>query len=501
MTPRMQSYSVDIASDRRTIVQVEDFHVAENDITFLFGESGIGKSIVCKAIYGLLDPAQLDITINGQPYRRHLAEPRTRRILESSFFVFQEPSTHLNPLMRIADQLREGDLGAAKNEEAVLRRLWESGDTTVRGILDIFPKPHRPSGGEKQRLLLAMAFKKIALTQARAADDPPTFFVFDEPTGSLDNHYRDLFLDSLLECYARTPFTAVFITHDYSIISALYARHRQRLPHIHFKELNRSGESRVSVRDFSAEEYLGWLRGATPAAAPAADADTVLTVEPSLRIFGRTLTVFADIRRSHATPLTIRRGEMVYVKAPSGVGKTTLAKAIMGLYAPQEFAMTLAGHAITHETPVRFWQRRVWGKLASMVFQHADEALNLQAAVREVFDGLPLGRRMRAAQLKQRLGELFDGGISDTFLRKRVALLSGGQKQRLNLLRSLVLGTDLLILDEPLNALDFDSVRKVLEILDRKRAEGAALLMISHNEEIFDSIVDDERVYYLAQTA
>lgn len=497
---RIQNYSVSIASERRTIVQVDDFQVAENGVTFLFGESGIGKSIVCKAIYGLLDPSQLDITINGQPYERYLAGPHTRRISDSSFFVFQEPSTHLNPLMRISEQLREGDLGAARNEDEVLRRLWKTGDDTVRQILEVFPKPHRPSGGEKQRLLLAMAFKKIALTQART-DDCPTFFVFDEPTGSLDNQYRDLFLDSLLECYARKPFTAVFITHDYSIISALYARHQRLLPNIHFKELNRLGESRVSVRDFSAEEYLGWLRNATPAAPAGSGAETVLTVEPSLRIFGRTLTIFADKQRSRALPLTIRRGEMVYVKAPSGVGKTTLAKVIMGLYAPREFAMTLGGHAVTHQTPARFWQRRVWGKLASMVFQHADEALNLQAVVREVFDGLPLGRRMRAEQLRQRLGELFEGGINDAFLRKRVALLSGGQKQRLNLLRSLVLGTDLLILDEPLNALDFDSVRKVLEILDRKRAEGAALLMISHNEEIFDSIVDEERVYYLAQTA
>ncbi|MBD3239895.1 MAG: ATP-binding cassette domain-containing protein, partial [Chitinivibrionales bacterium] len=379
-----QNYSIEIASDRRTIVQVDNFDVAQDHVTFLFGESGIGKSIVCKAIYGLLDPTQLDITVNGQPYERYLAGPYPRRILDSSFFVFQEPSTHLNPLMRISDQLREGDLASAQNEEQVLQRLWESGDNTVRRILDVFPKPHRPSGGEKQRLLLAMAFKKIALTQARS-DDCPTFFVFDEPTGSLDNHYRDLFLDSLLECYARKPFTAIFITHDYSIISALYARHQKLLPRIHFKELNRAGDSRVQVRDFSAEEYLGWLRNATPSVPASAGAEAVLTVEPTFRIFDRTLTIFADKQRSRAVPLTIRRGEMVYVKAPSGVGKTTLAKVIMGLYKPQEMAMTLGGHTVTHETRTRFWQRRVWGKLAGMVFQHADEALNLQAAVREVF--------------------------------------------------------------------------------------------------------------------
>ena len=78
-----------------------------------------------------------------------------------------------------------------------------------------------------------------------------------------------------------------------------------------------------------------------------------------------------------------------------------------------------------------------------------------------------------------------------------MTFLSGGQKQRLNLLRTLVLGTGLIILDEPLNGLDFNSVKKVLGLLDEKRAHGSALLMISHNEEIFEHFIDEENIYYL----
>jgi ABC-type glutathione transport system ATPase component len=83
---------------------------------FLFGESGIGKSVICKAIYGLLDPDELSVSINNSDYIDYCGEPWTTEIRNNSFFVFQEPSSHLNPLMTIAEQLREGSL-AGKGEQ------------------------------------------------------------------------------------------------------------------------------------------------------------------------------------------------------------------------------------------------------------------------------------------------------------------------------------------------------------------------------------------------
>jgi ABC-type dipeptide/oligopeptide/nickel transport system ATPase subunit len=134
-----------------------------------------------------------------------------------------------------------------------------------------------------------------------------------------------------------------------------------------------------------------------------------------------------------------------------------------------------------------------------MVFQHADEALNLQVNVNEVFAGLPLQKKLTGETLRLTLSELFEGEVSKSFLNKKVAFLSGGQKQRLNLMRTLIMDTDLIILDEPLNGLDFVSIKKVFDILEEKRRSGSALLLISHNEEIFDSLVDKEHVYYLLQ--
>ncbi|OGK01647.1 MAG: hypothetical protein A2519_08930, partial [Candidatus Raymondbacteria bacterium RIFOXYD12_FULL_49_13] len=482
----------------RQLVSVDNFSVAANAITFLFGESGIGKSIIAKALYGLLNPAEFDIAINNQPYRDHLNDPWTRAVRHNSFFVFQEPSSHLNPLMKIKDQLREGSLVSTEHEQLILEQLWEKAPAeTIRSITNLFPKPYRPSGGEKQRILLAMAFKKISAYTGKDAATGPALFVFDEPTGSLDNTYRNLFLTMLFNRFHEKKFTALIITHDYSIISEVYGSHRDLSPHVLYHELSRTGDATVAVNDFSPQSYLGWLSSITGAKQDATGGKPLLTIKPDFTIFNKKMRVCGDPVAKTPAPLIIGKGETVYLKAQSGVGKTTLAKIVMGLYKAQNFSMDFMDRIIDHTSPQEVWQQEIWGKKAGLVFQHADEALNLQATVQETFAGLPLRTPLTMQGLKQRLEELFEGEITDAFLSKKVAFLSGGQKQRLNLLRTLILDTSLIILDEPLNGLDFASIKKVLALLEKKRRQGASFLMISHNEEIFDAFVEKTKVYYL----
>ena len=491
-------FSVAIGSSEKQIVRVDDFRIPQNRITFLLGESGIGKSLVSKAIYGLLDPQELGITINRRPYQAYLDLNWSKSVRTNSFFVFQEPSSHLNPLRKIQTQLREGSLREAANENEILEKLYRMpAEHTARRILEVYPKPYRPSGGEKQRVLLAMAFKKISTLANGVGLDEPTMFVFDEPTGSLDDNYRNLFLQMLFEQYRKRPFTILLITHDYSIISEVYRGHRDLLEEVRFRELVREKAEHVSLRDFSPDRYLNWLRNTAPAPARVDNEKTVLQVNRAFKVFGRKMGVFRDVEHSHPTNLVIRQGEMAYLKAPSGIGKTTLAKIVMGLLQPDSIEMELSGIPLTADTPTSLWRSKIWGRKAGMVFQHADESLNLQASIKETFTGLRHLRRLTTEDITKLLGRLFDIEINSDFLKRPVARLSGGQKQRLNLLRTLALETDLVILDEPLNGLDFDSVTKVLGMLDEKREQGVALLMISHNEEIFDHIVPRQSVFHL----
>lgn len=493
-----QSHSIAIAAQMRRLVSIDDFRIPDNRITLLLGESGIGKSLLSKALYGLLDPDELSITIDGQPYRRYLSRPETKELQAKSFFVFQEPSTHLNPLLPLATQLREGTLHASDSEETILGELWQhSQPGDLRNILDVYPKPHRPSGGEKQRILLAMAFKKLDLMIARGEAARREMFVFDEPTGSLDNAYRDLFLEMLFKRFRRMPFTCLLITHDYSMIEQIHTRHRDLMGKLAFKELALRGGG-LALDDFDTEAYLRWLHTQRPALGEIStdDSRVLLTVESGAQVFGRTLLISKE-QQGPECPLQLRPGEIVYVKAASGVGKTTLVKLVMGLLPAQRLQAELQDMQITAQTPRSFWHRNIWGRAMTMVFQHADEALNPESTVKGVFAGLPALRGAADARVVQILAELFDNALDPGFINRKVKHLSGGQKQRLNLLRGFALDTDVLILDEPLNGLDFESAGKVIGLLQRKQAAGKGILLISHNEEIFDRIVRKESVYYL----
>lgn len=505
MSDRSFSYKIDIAAQGKMLASIDQFDLPRDQITFLFGESGIGKSILSKAVYGLLDPKELDIVINEAPYDVYLASKHVAAIQQAGFFVFQEPSSHLNPLMRLQEQLREGTLAQARTEPDILNHLWETTEGAgVQELLRIYPQPHRPSGGEKQRFLLAMAFKKLELFMVHANPPEQALFVFDEPTGSVDNETRNLFLAFLFNQFRRRPFTALLITHDYSMISEVFKYHTDLVEQVAFREL-RLEENRLRLHEFSPHTYLNWLEEneAMPVSQKTKKArrspkDILLRLESGVSVFDRRLTLSRYARSKSTSPLIIRRHQIVYLKAPSGVGKTTLAKLIMGLLRGQDFDLRLGDLHLTDETPTRVWQS-LWGRKIGMVFQHADEALNLNARVRDIFSGLPYPEKITPAYVHSKLEEYFPSEVDDAFLNRPIKYLSGGQKQRLNLLRTLSLDTELLILDEPLNGLDFLSLKKVIDLLLAKQEEGKGILLISHNEEIFDSLGTADRVFLRAE--
>lgn len=492
------SFDIRIATNERMLVDIRGFQIPLNRITFLFGESGIGKSLIARAIYGLLDPEEFNITINGESYDRYLAKEETREIKRQSFYVFQEPSSHLNPLMPLEMQLKEGSLSQAPDDHEILARLLEGNDADeVRKLLEVYPKPHRPSGGEKQRMFLVMALKKIDLMLHKKHDNQRSLFVFDEPTGSLDDHLRNIFLSLLFKRFQQQHLTTLLITHDYSMVSEVTRSYRSFVEHVSMKELSLLN-GRLAFREFRPETYLSWLEKQKGDSEPSSKSGRpLLSVASGAEVFGQRLEISKDSAGIQISPLEIFPGTLVYLKAPSGTGKTTIVKMMMGLIRGEHLQITLDGTMITERTSRHFWQKHVWGKKMTMVFQHADEALNPRSTVMETFQGLPSEKRITREDVRKALMELFDSTICDGLLDKPVSTLSGGQKQRLNLLRSLFLNTDILILDEPLNGLDFESITKVLAKLREKLLARKGILLISHNEEIFDALIPNEHIYYL----
>lgn len=494
-------FTISIRSVDRTVAEIGNFELADNKITFLFGESGIGKSLLSKSIYGLLNPKELSIEVNGKSYSDYLGTDHVKALKKNSFFVFQEPSSHLNPLEKLSKQLNEGSLNFSVGEEQILETLWNSkSDQSIKDILSIYPKPYRPSGGEKQRILLAMAFKKIRLWIENKTETE-SFFVFDEPTGSLDNRYRNLFLSLLFDMYSQKKFTANLITHDYSIISEVVGKYPQLKDSVDFKELV-SDNGKLKLETFNHETYLNWIKSENAGKKFSSFQSEslkqeILRLESKLTVFNRNLTIYSDRNYKTPSPLVINQGEMVYLKAPSGIGKTTVAKVVMGLYQSTDFKMAIHGTAFNQNTPHSVWRDQFWGTRIGMVFQHADESLNMNSTVRDSFKGLPSKTKLTDKFLSDFLNPFFGNRADDRFLKTKIKFLSGGQKQRINLLRSMISNPEFLVLDEPLNGLDFKTMLLVLDLIRKMQENGTGILLISHNEEIFDSLIPEKNIYYL----
>ena len=173
--------------------------------------------------------------------------------------------------------------------------------------------------------------------------------------------------------------------------------------------------------------------------------------------------------------LTVSEGEFFSLLGPSGCGKTTTLRLIAGLEEPTTGAIVLRGESIERRKP---YERNV-----STVFQNY--ALFPHLTVRENIEfGLRHRRGGRPADADRRIAEALEmlqlGGKSD----RSPAQLSGGEKQRVALARSLVLHPDVLLLDEPLSALDPNlrkQVRDELKVLQRR--VGITFLFVTHDKE------------------
>ncbi len=488
-------FDIRIAAGDRLLVDAEGFPVEDGAITFLFGESGIGKSLIGKALFGILDESEFRIRMGGAPYAEYRDSPSARAARNGGFFMFQEPSSHLNPLLTIEQQMKEGTLARAKDPLGAAMELWRDADRgTLPLILPVYPRPHRPSGGEKQRILAAMAFSKMDIALSGGGRSPG-LFVFDEPTGSLDRDARDRLLDRLFARFRLRHETILLITHDYGMISYVRSRHRDMEKSFRFMELCVSGGV-ARTREFDPGRFLSWLGGLHEE--PAAEASTpVVRVEGDIRVFSRVLRFTRPGAGGRTGPLEIRPGELAYLKAGSGIGKTTVAKIIVGLLRAEYFRFEIDGVRLGEVSPRSYWRKHLWGKKLTMAFQHADESLNPMAGVGDTLRILGKRSLRGFGAIDSALSRLFDPREAPELRRKKVWQLSGGQKQRLNLLRAFVLETPLIILDEPLSALDFESIDRVLGLIRDARAEGRAILLISHNEDIFDRIVPAGSVHVL----
>ncbi|MFB8003830.1 dipeptide ABC transporter ATP-binding protein [Nocardia sp. NPDC056000] len=457
--------------------------VRPGEIVALVGESGSGKSTTAHAVIGLLsDNARItggSIRVGGVEIVG--AREKTVRSLRGSTvgLIPQDPMVGLNPTQQIGTQVAEavrlrGIRGPAVHAE-VLEVLRTAGLDAADQHVHRYP--HELSGGQRQRVLIAIALA-----------GRPELIIADEPTSALDVTVQARILDHLETLVRESGIALLIITHDLAVAA-------DRADRVIVMRQGRIVESGTPAKILvaPADTYTRRLIAAAPALAndgaleprfrqigqDRSDHAAILEIEAVTKEFrgrkGRAVVALNDVS------VRVAAGRTHAVVGESGSGKSTLLRIAMGLDTPSAGTVRFDGT----ETSGLSWRRqRPLRRRFQLVHQNPYAALDPRFTVREsIIEPLVSFRLGSRAERHARAGELLDAvALPRTALERLPEELSGGQRQRVAIARALSLQPDLVLLDEPVSALDVSVQEQILDLLlDLQQRFGLAYLFVSHD--------------------
>lgn len=221
------------------------------------------------------------------------------------------------------------------------------------------------------------------------------------------------------------------------------------------------------------------------------------------RTFGGGRTLFGGrlpaVYAVQSADLIVRVGETLGVVGESGCGKSTLARMLVGLDAPTEGAIKLEGRDVT-EMAGR--DPRALARHIQYVFQDPVASLNPRKTIRQTLEApmyrlLGLGKAAREEKLRDLMAAV---SLREEFLDRYPHEFSGGQAQRIGIARALAADARVIVLDEPVSALDVSVQAQVLNLLDQlKRDFGLTYIFISHDLSVIESVCDRVAVMYFGR--
>lgn len=514
--------TVRFPSQDRAAVDRVSLEVGSGEVVALVGESGSGKTLTGRALLDLLPPlaraswsarriAGTTGPATAAPERAANAWARIRG--SAAALVPQDALGALDPLRRIeyeagdALRLHRGS-GRAERRGPVIDALVSAGIPDAEERLP--QRSDELSGGLRQRVLLA---------SATIAD--PRFIVADEPTTALDAAYRDRVL-AALRARADAGAGVLLVTHDLGSVRAVAdrvlvmrdgrviesgtpeevlgaPRHAftrelldaspERAPRgIRLLGGNREASSEIrtdSEAHGAPVRHPADLRiAATPAGAPAPAPSTtpVLELAEVSVSFGRRTVL-------QRASLAVRAGDSVGLVGPSGSGKTTLLRVALGLLRPDTGDARVGGVSWAAARPR---ERRALSQRLALVPQDPlasfPRGASGLAILRDALRAAGVDRGLRRARALDLADEV---GLPSSALTRPAADLSGGQRQRLAIARALARSPRILLLDEPVSALDLTVQARALDLLDDVQTErGTAMLFVSHDRAVIDHMSD-----------
>ena len=460
-----------VASCSGAVFRDVDLEVPAGSAIALVGPSGSGKSTLAHALLGDV-PDGLTVTagsISVDGLDPLAMSPRQLRTLRRRCaYVDQDPGASLPPHLTVRRLLGErarvahgspsrGGRVPVLSDDVMLRLLQDLGLSDVTGILD--RRPSELSGGQRRRVGVAAGLAAA-----------PELLIIDEPTAGVDAAAVELMMDTLCRARERTKATFLVITHDHAVADAL--------ADVTFAFDDACGglsspKAADPAADYEEATDPGIVSAAAPAPEPASDSGAVQ--QPLLCV--RDLVIHRNGSRIvEGVSLAVDAGDAVALSGPSGAGKTTVLRSILGLAPATEGRISFDGSDLAPDLGHR--PRHVRSGFG-WVPQESELALNPSVTV-----GSQL-RRTGAPDddIAAMLDRLQLPGFH-TIRRSRPGDLSGGQRQRVSIALSLLRNPRVLLCDEPTSALDHRSAKLVLAALADARAGGMAQVLTSHDPRV-----------------
>ena len=482
------SVSYAFAGQRTQAVRQLSFSLIQGETLAIVGESGSGKSTLANALLGLLPGnASIDqgqLWVDGVDVAQ--ASERVRRKLRGRTIglVPQDPMVSLNPTLRIGRQIAEALLLAHDGrrypglDADVLALLEQVGidDPALRAR----QYPHELSGGMRQRVLIAIALA-----------GEPRLIIADEPTSALDVTVQRRILDHLQHLVAERGISLLIITHDLGMA----CDRADRLLVMKQGELIEHASPR-QVLWGAQHPYTRALLNAAPAFVPRKRPQGVTAQTPLLRLshVGKRFALpgqGAHFTALHDLNLELHAGQTLAIVGESGSGKSTALRIALGLEKPSQGRVEFAGVDVS---AFSWRQFRPLRRRIQLVQQNPFAALDPRFTVFDsIVEPLVSFGLLKGDALEHKARELIARvHLPVHFLDRLPRELSGGQRQRVAIARALALEPEVLLLDEPVSALDVSVQAQILALLDDLQRElGIAYVLVSHDLAVVASMADE----------
>ncbi|MBI0377890.1 ABC transporter ATP-binding protein [Streptomyces albiflaviniger] len=484
------SVGYQVGRGTKTAVEHISFELEPGQVLALVGESGSGKSTIGHAILGLLPSngrllggsvSHQGRTISDLPDGQ-LRELRGRAIS----LIPQDPTVSLDPVRRVGPQV-EDVLRLHTGLDTAARRQRVHELFELVGFDDVERRyrqfPHELSGGMRQRVLIAAA---VAVE--------PDVIVADEPTSGLDATVQAQVLDLIDDLRRRGGTSVVLITHDLGV-----AADRSDLVGVvrdgRLTELAPTEAFVQSPQDEYSRHLLANLPSRLSFTRDRADrAPSERPEEPAVEV-----TNLSKHYGGHAAvddiSFTVGRGRTFSIVGESGSGKSTTARVLTGLIQATAGQISLLGAEVGTLDTKAFRPLR---RDVQIVFQNPyasfDPRFDVLSVVEEPLRSFQPGgssRRRRKENRDRVVAALEAAALPASFLHRHPRELSGGQRQRVAIARALVLEPKVVVLDEPVSALDVSVQAQILELLVKLQSElGLTYVFISHDLAVVRAISD-----------